>query len=81
MLGLFGVMGANADALAAIDAAVGYNGRLARTHADSLGGAALDAVGASNAGCGIQIHRMKIRRDTHLTLTRVVLYYIVFLQL
>ena len=40
------MMRADADALAAVDAALGQDMRLAVAHADGLGGAALDAVDA-----------------------------------
>ena len=47
--GPLGVVGADADALPAVDAALAGDDRLAAPHPDGLGGAALDAVGAAHA--------------------------------
>src|SRR5699024_5979866 len=56
--GLFGVVRANADAFAAVDAALFQNMRFAIAHANRLGGAALDAVDAAHAKFFVQHDRM-----------------------
>ena len=52
---------ADADALAAVDAAFRDNMRLAAAHAYSLRGTSLYAVGAAHALLLVEPHRMEIR--------------------
>ena len=56
---LFGMVRADADAFAAVDAAFRDDLRFAAPHPDGLGGAALDAVGASHTFVPVQRDGMK----------------------
>ena len=60
-VGIFCMVRADADALAAVDAAFRDNMRLAAAHAYSLRGTSLYAVGAAHALLFIEPHRMEIR--------------------